>query len=167
MTSDIGVRIAPAEGYKPSSVLLDPDLDYIAFPKKIGGYKLTPSYEGNDISYADITKSVIMSYDRRAANRSDYLLFIAKKLELMKLHSNIGVCLRKKTLNNGKKVTANDMLDSKFVDGVIQHDDGYKILKGIRSSSSHWQQEKIKVVAMIRQFGLPTFFMTLSSADTR
>jgi hypothetical protein len=167
MTSSTGYKIAPAEGYRPKSVLLDPDLDFLAFPKLFGGYKLSPSYEGKPITYSDITKSMTMRYDRRVAHRSDYLLFMAKKLELTKLHSNISVCLRKKSLKNGHRVTANDMMDSSFVDGLVQHDDGYKVLKGVRSSSSHWKQEKIKVLAMIRQFGLPTFFMTLSSADTR
>jgi len=31
----------------------------------------------------------------------------------------------------------------------------------------HWEDEKKKVMAMIRQFGLPTFFLTLSAAKTR
>jgi len=47
------------------------------------------------------------------------------------------------------------------------HDDGYRILKGIRTSPAHWEDEKKKVMVMIRQFGLPTFFITLSAAETR
>lgn len=36
---------------------------------------------------------------------------------------------------------------------------------GIRNSPSHWQNEKTRLLAQIRQFGLPTFFITLSAAD--
>jgi len=49
---------------------------------------------------------------------------------------------------------------------VLQHDDGFHILKGLRSAPTHWEAEK-KVIAMIRQFGLPTFFITLSSAESK
>lgn len=73
--------------------------------------------------------------------------------------------MRKKCSKSGK-VTAGDLVDSNYVDSLIQHNDGYKILKGIRSSPAHWQHEKTKLMAQIRQFGLPTLFLTLSSADT-
>lgn len=94
------------------------------------------------------------------------LLFLAKKLELLKLYQNIGICLRKKS-SNGEKVTAGDLLNTNYVESLVQHNDGYKILRGIRSSPSHWQHEKTKLMAQIRQFGLPTLFLTLSSADTK
>ena len=50
---------------------------------------------------------------------------------------------------------------------MIQHDDGYKVLKGVRSSPAHWEAEKKKAIAMIRQLGLPTFFITLSAAESQ
>ena len=96
----------------------------------------------------------------------DLLLFMAKKLELLRLYNNTGICLRKKSLQN-REVTAADMCNANYVEGVVHHNDGYKILKGIRSSPAHWQQEKVKLMAQIRQFGLPSLFLTLSSADTR
>jgi len=49
---------------------------------------------------------------------------------------------------------------------LISHDDGYRILKDTRTSPAHWEDKK-KVMAMIRQFGLPTVFITLSAAETR
>ncbi|XP_061393643.1 uncharacterized protein LOC133329165 [Musca vetustissima] len=58
-------------------------------------------------------------------------------------------------------------LDDSYMNSLIQHDDGYRILKGIRTSPAHWEGEKKKAVAMIRQFGLPTFFITLSAAETK
>lgn len=163
---DSGLRMAPAEGYKPTSVLFDSNCEYLAFPKVFGGHKLKPMHDGREISYSDIVKSMAMRYDRRVSERGDLLLFMAKKLELLKLYNNIGICLRKKSMQ-GRKVTAGDMLNNNYVDGLLQHNDGYKILKGIRSSPAHWKNEKTKLMAQIRQFGLPTFFLTLSSADTK
>lgn len=73
--------------------------------------------------------------------------------------------MRKKTTAND--VTAKDMTSSRFVNGLIQHNDGFKVLRGVRSSPAHWQGEKTKLMAQIRQFGLPTLFLTLSAADTQ
>jgi len=85
LTPEEGIRLAPAEGYKPRSILLDPDTEYLAFPKIYGGYRLNPLYNGKPIPYSDVSKSLLMRYDRRAAERGDYILFMAKKLELLKL----------------------------------------------------------------------------------
>ena len=41
------------------------------------------------------------------------------------------------------------------------------MLRGLRSSPAHWEGEKKKDMAMIRQFSLPSFFVTLSAAETR
>lgn len=47
----------------------------------------------------------------------------------------------------------------------MQHDDGYHVLNQVRSSPAYFEQKKHKVMAMIRQLGKPTFFLTLSSAE--
>lgn len=164
--SNVGIRMAPAENYTPSSILFDENCEFLAFPTVFGGHKMEPEYNNKKISYTDFTKSLILRHDRRVAERGDLLLFMAKKLELLRLYNNIGICLRKKTVRN-RTITAADMCSSNYVEGVVHHNDGYKILKGIRSSPAHWQQEKAKLMAQIRQFGLPSFFLTLSSADTR
>ena len=143
----------------------DENCEYLAFPKVFGGYKLDPQHEGRKLSYSQIAKSMALRYDRRVAERGDLLLFIAKKLEIIKLYNNIGICLRKKSTSAPQSITAGDMLNSSYINGLIQHNDGYKILRGIRNSPAHWQKEKTKLMAQIRQFGLPTFFLTLSSAD--
>lgn len=109
-------------------------------------------------------KSMALRYDRRVAESGDLLLFIAKTLEILKLY-NIGICLRKKATSNS--ITAGQMLNSRYINGLVQHNDGYQVLRGIKSSPAHWQQEKTKLMAHIRQFGLPTFFVTPSAADAR
>lgn len=162
---DQGLRIAPAQQYTPTSILFDENCEYLAFPKVFGGYKLDPQHEGRNLSYSQIAKSVALRYDRRVAERGDLVLFIAKKLEIIKLYNNIGICLRKKSTSAPQSITAGDMLNSSYINGLIQHNDGYKVLRGIRNSPAHWQNEKTKLMAQIRQFGLPTFFITLSSAD--
>lgn len=53
------------------------------------------------------------------------------------------------------------------MDNLVQHDDGYKLLKHIRSSPSYWQDRQKVLMAMIRQRGIPTLFITLSAAEVK
>jgi len=64
-------------------------------------------------------------------------------------------------------ITAANVLDEDFMSNLFSHDGGYRILKEIRTSSAHWEDGKKKVMATIRQFSWPTFFITLSGAETR
>ncbi|VDN39125.1 unnamed protein product, partial [Gongylonema pulchrum] len=162
-----GIRMAPGEGHRPLSILLDEDTEYLSFPTIFGGNKLQPVFQGRPMSYSDIAKSFAMRYDRRVAQRPDYLLFMAKKIELLRLSSNISLCLRKKKIRNRNDINAANLSNNEFIYGLVQHDDAYRVLAGVRNSCTHWHNEKQKVLAMVRQFGLPTFFLTLSAAETQ
>ena len=50
---------------------------------------------------------------------------------------------------------------------MIAHDDAFKFLKTIRSSPAFCQQKQKELMSMIRQLGCPTFFLTLSAAETK
>jgi len=70
------------------------------------------------------------------------------ELELIKIRNNISTSLRKRSASSA--ITAANELDEDFMGNLISHDDGYRILKDIRTSSAHWEDEKQKVMAMIR-----------------
>ena len=48
---------------------------------------------------------------------------------------------------------------------MIRKDDAYRFLKNVRGSLAYFQRVTYDVLAMIRQLGLPTWFLTLSAAD--
>ncbi|VDN18611.1 unnamed protein product [Gongylonema pulchrum] len=164
---EYGIRMAPGKGRGPVSVLLDEDTEYLSFPTFFGGHKLQPVFQGHPLSYSDIAKSFAVRYGRRVAQRPDYLLFMAKKIELLRLSSNISLCLRKRKIRNRNDINASNLSNNDFIYGLVQHDDAYSVLTGVRNSCTHWHNEKQKVLAMVRQFGLPTFFLTLSAAETQ
>ena len=62
---------------------------------------------------------------------------------------------------------AGQLKNQAFVSKLVQHDDGYRMLKGIRGSPAYLEGQLKKVMAMLRKIGIPTFFITLSTADTR
>ncbi|VDN34184.1 unnamed protein product [Gongylonema pulchrum] len=107
-----------------------------------------------------------MRYDRLMARRPDYLLFMGKKAELLRLSSNMALCLRKKRIRNRSDINAANLTNHDFIHGLVQHDEAYQVLAGVRNSCTHWHNEKQKVPAMVTQFGLPTFFLTISAAET-
>ncbi|VDN26501.1 unnamed protein product [Gongylonema pulchrum] len=72
-----------------------------------------------------------MRYDRRVAQRPDYLFFRAKKIELLRLSSKISLCLRKKKIRNRNGINAVNLSNNDFIHELVQHDDAYHILKRV------------------------------------
>ena len=52
-------------------------------------------------------------------------------------------------------------------DNIVKLDDGYQIFKTIRCSPPYFENKKKNVMAMIRQLGIPSLFISLSAADTK
>jgi len=150
--------MAPGEGQRPLDVILDADSEELAFPSIYDGVK-RPSSE----SYTTVLGTELRNVDRRGC-KTDKLFVNYKKLKLIKIRNNISHCLRQRSASSA--ITAANELDDDFMGNLISHDNGYRILKEVRTSPAHWEYEKKKVMAMIRQIGLPTFFITLSTAET-
>lgn len=161
-TTSESITLAPGENQIPISLLFDAHVEELSFPTIFCG--IIRKYKIN-LTYNQIVKSLIRNYKRKCA-RVDFLFFMYKKLELIKLSSHISICLRKKYLQNNI-LTVHEILNEKFLDKLIQHDDGYKLLESFPSAPAYWQKEGKELRAMIRQLGIPTFFITLSSAETK
>jgi hypothetical protein len=82
------------------------------------------------------------------------------------LTSQINVAVRKRK-TGGKILTAGELKLQGGVDSLIQFDNGYRILKQLRGSPPYWEAAQKDLMAMIRQLGPATLFMTLSAAETR
>lgn len=67
----------------------------------------------------------------------------------------------------GKKVTVGEMLSDDSVNKILKLDQGYKILRTLRGSPPYWERAKKDIFAMIRQLGVPTWFCSFSSAETK
>ena len=67
----------------------------------------------------------------------------------------------------GQKITAAEARDSSYLDKLVNLDEGYYIFRQLRNSPAYLETRKKDIFAMIRQLSLPTWFMSLSAADTR
>ena len=62
------------------------------------------------------------------------------------------------------------MLSSNFAETVtsfLTTDDAYQFMDNIKDTPAYWKKFLFEVLAIVKQLGLPTFFMTLSCADLR
>ncbi|KAJ8049087.1 hypothetical protein HOLleu_01668 [Holothuria leucospilota] len=65
----------------------------------------------------------------------------------------------------GKQYTVKDILQEH--ETIVKLDDGYKIFKTLRNSPPYLEKRQKDLMAMIRQLGCPTYFVSLSAADTK
>ena len=49
----------------------------------------------------------------------------------------------------------------------VAQDKAYGFMYSIRGTPAYWKKFLFEVLAMVKQLGIPTFFMTLSCADLR
>jgi len=114
------------------------------------------------LTYTDIAKSEALNADRRACVPHK-LLYSFKKSQQQQVVDSITISLRKRA--NIQNVTAGNLLDPEYVTGLEHRNEGYKILKNIRSSPAYWEARKKELFATIRQLGIPTFFHTVSAME--
>lgn len=66
----------------------------------------------------------------------------------------------------GNDLTAGQLKQPAGIENILRHYEGFNILKSLRSSP-YFQSKQKELFAMINQLGLPTFFLTLSVAETK
>lgn len=115
------------------------------------------------MSFEDHVISEIRRRDRRAV-KPDHLLFLNKKSQSKQLSSAINIAL-KKTVRDGK-ITASQVLDNSFINENIAKDNAFRILANVTGSPAYWEKQKKNVLAMVRQLGIFTLFVTLSAAES-
>ena len=68
----------------------------------------------------------------------------------------------------GQPVTASQMKsDVSKLKSMVCQDQAYLFLRQVPGTPPYWQKFMYEVIAMVKQLGIPTWFMTLSCADLR
>ena len=150
------------EGQLPLPILMDKYCEELAFPSIFCGQSRTCS-PNVKLSYEDHINSEIRRSDRRAV-RYDHLLFAHKKSQLKQLCNSINIAMKKAAQSSG--LTVSQVLDNNFINDTVGKDNAYRFLTSITGSPAYWEQQKKQVLAMVRQFGVFTLFVTLSAAES-
>lgn len=158
---------APGENQRPVSLYEDKDAEYLCFPTIFCGQRRV---ENNDrvvsVHYSDVAKWELRSIDRRAAKSVPNIFFKLKKIQIKQVSDKVNLALRR-CKTEGKTITAEQVLNPATAEKIVRLNEGYYIFRTLRNSPAYLASKKKDVFAMIRQLGLPTWFISLSSADTR
>ena len=132
----------------------------VLFPKGRYGYttereiKLTPT----KYFYARL-----LHHSGRFATNPEYLFFAQFIIEQKKVSDSINIALKKV---HGQFVTPSQIRSNvQTLQNLICKDQAYLFLQQIPGTPPYWQRFMYEVVAMVKQLGIPTWFMTLSCAD--
>ena len=158
--------VAPGENKHPVSFMMDKQCEELAFPvlfpKGRYGYttereiKLTPTKYFN---------ARLFHHSGRFATNPEYLFFAQFIIEQKKVSDSINIALKKV---HGQFVTASQIRSNvQTLQNLICKDQAYLFLRQIPGTPPYWQRFMYEVVAMVKQLGIPTWFMTLSCADLR
>jgi hypothetical protein len=92
------------------------------------------------------------------------MFFQLKKIQALQVRDLATTAFKKsKNVSN----SAGTLKIPEVIQNILHHDDGFRILKTLRSFPPYYQTKQKDVFAMINQLGLPTFFATFSAAETR
>ena len=160
--SDI-LCIAPAEGQKP--IFTDDDTEYLCFPTIFCGKRRNINKYHN-LTKRDIFKYELRCHDTRVSTNIPNIFWKTKYKQIQQIHHQVNFALRRNQ-TKGKTITAKTLLNKESRDNIVKLDDGYQIFKTIRCSPPYFENKKKNVMAMIRQLGIPSLFISLSAADTK
>ena len=158
------ILLAPAEGNKPVSLFHEPLIEAKSFPSLFPNGNHTYDAERDvSISRCDYYKARIFSADPRFAANTNYIFFAQYAYECEKLLSSISINLRKGS--DASKINRAMLADPNYLKTFLKSDQGFKFFEPVRGSPEFWKKNMLNLFACLRNLGLPTFFVTLTSAE--
>lgn len=161
------VILAPGEEKKPVSLSNDKYYEESAhpfiFPTGNFGYKVDREIPLTPNKYFN---QRLLNYKQTFASEPDYLFFVHSVYQQLNMISRIKISMQKLCSTN---LTAG-MLSKNFKEKVksfVANNEAYNFMSSIKGTPAYWKKFLYEVLAMVKQLGLPTFFMTLSCADLR
>ena len=134
----------------------------VLFPKGHFGYTDERKVKLSPVKYFNAR---LLHYGGRFATNSEYLFFAQFVLEQKKVADSINIALKK---IQGQPITASQIKsDVSKLKNMVCQDQAYLFLRQIPGTPPHWQKFMYEVIAMAKQLGIPTWFMTLPCADLR
>ena len=162
---DGNIAIAPGEDNIPISVICDENCEELAHPYLFPTGKFGYTSKRNvNLSPTKYFNQRLLNYKQKFASDSDYIFFAQAVTQHLNLNSRINIAMQK---IKAEGLTAG-MLSQNFkerVQSFVANDDAFNFMNTLKGTPAYWKRFLFEVLAMVKQLGLPTFFMTLSCAD--
>ena len=159
--------IAPGEGSIPKYILMDEKFEQLAFPDLFpfgsGDYDKNLVRE-RELNWRRYINQRLLNKDARFSQNMEYIFAFQYGTEIKQLKSDMQVALKRRT-KDGRRITAGDLKDFKVVNQMVFKDIAYKFMKNVRGTPAYWQNALMDTLAMLRSFGTPTWFLSLSPGE--
>ena len=169
-SSDDTIAVAPSEREHPISLLNDHNFEELAFPDKFpygrGGNSMLRQ---NTMTTRRYFNQRLLHVDGRFAKDIDYLLAAQYAVEAKQVNDCINIALRQtrgRTFRD-RQLNAGIVKNADNISTMIRTDAAFRFMKNVRGSPSYWKTVMFDLLAMVRQLGIPTWFLTLSAADLK
>ena len=164
---EIAFSIAPGQDAIPKFILMDKDFEVLAFPhlfpKGEGGHDVRTPRE-REICPRRYINQRLLNKDSRFSQNIEYIFAFQYATELKQLRSDMDIALKRRC-TDGKKITVATMRNFQKVNQMIWKDIAYKFMKNTRGTPAYWSVQLYDTLAMLRTFGTPTWFISLSPAE--
>lgn len=153
------MRIAPGEKELPKSLLFDEHAEELSFPSiYLGEFRIFR--DDIHVTFFMMATSELRRSDRRGVTPY-HLLYLAMKIMRMKVRDCLTVAF--KHIGNDSGVTRKQIESEGYINSRIETNLAF--LRTIPNSTWYWSNRKKGLLAMIRQYGKPTVFLTLSANE--
>ena len=134
------------------------------FPYGVGGYMSTSvSGDNENMGFSNYVRHRILNADPRYRSDTTYLFFLLIVKELIDLKRSKETYLRKAQTMPHMKLS--DFQEISSYANLARSNTGFEVFKSIRGTSPYYQQAKKNLMAILRQKGCPSLFLTMSCAE--
>ena len=167
LRDDEGLAIAPGENKMPLPIIRDENCELLAHPYLFPTGKFGCTYQREiSLSPSKHFNQRLLNYSQKFASASNSIFFAQSVMQHLKLNSSINIAMQKIKSNN---LTAGTLSQNytEAIKSSIANDEAFNFMNTLKETPAYWKRFQLEVLAMIKQLGLPTFFITLSCADLR
>ena len=128
------------------------------FPTGKFGYKVKRKFHLTPSKYFN---QRLLHYSQQFASDTDYIFFTHAAMQKIQVNDQNNIAMKKiapDSLNEGKL----SKIFKETIQQFIAQDKVYSFMSSIKGTPAYWKKKLFEVLAMIKQLGIPTFFMTLS-----
>ena len=159
--------IAPGEDSVPKYMLMDEKFERLAFPDLFpggfGDFDINIVRE-RELNLRRYVNQRLLNKDPRFSQNMEYIFAFQYATEIKQLRCDMQMALKRR-YTDGKRITAGDLKNGQIVNQMLFKDIAYKFMKKVRGTPAFWQNALMDTLAMLRSFGTPTWFLSLSPAE--
>ena len=164
VNNNIMHEIALGEGKRVES-LLNSNCEYLLFPHLFSSAKF--GMVQNCESKLPVSlrfNQRLLNYTHRFSSNADYIFYAQSVLQQIQFQNQISIAMRNVSGDLNALVFRNY---KESVDNLVRSDQGFLFMSKIRGTPAYWKRFQSEVLAIVKQLGCPSFFLTLSCADLK